>query len=80
VKRPHHIPEQVVRKVAEGQKLLAEGKSVDEARLDPEALPVGVDVGDHLGCRRSSFAPKKPLLTSRPRSPGAARGSLFRAL
>jgi hypothetical protein len=29
VKRRNHIPEQGVRKVAEGQKLLAEGRSVD---------------------------------------------------
>ena len=28
-------------------------------RLDPEAIPVSVDVGDYLGCRRSSSAPKK---------------------
>jgi putative transposase len=30
VKQRHHTPEQIVRKVAEGQKLLAEGKSIDE--------------------------------------------------
>ena len=28
-------------------------------RLDPEAVPVLVDEGDYLGCRRSSSAPKK---------------------
>ena len=28
-------------------------------RLDPEAVPVGVDVGDYLLRRRSSSAPKK---------------------
>jgi putative transposase len=39
VKRSHHTPEQVVRKVAEGQKLLAEGKSVDEVAKHLEVTP-----------------------------------------
>jgi transposase len=39
VKRRHHTPEQVVRKVAEGQKLLAEGKSVDEVAKYLEVTP-----------------------------------------
>ena len=30
MKQRHHTPEQIVRKVTEGQKLLAEAKSVDE--------------------------------------------------
>ena len=39
MKRRHHTPEQVVRKVAEGQKLLAEGKSVDEVAKYLEVTP-----------------------------------------
>jgi len=39
VKRRQHTPEQVVRKVAEGQKLLAEGKSVDEVAKYLEVTP-----------------------------------------
>lgn len=39
MKRRQHTPEQVVRKVAEGQKLLAEGKSVDEVAKYLEVTP-----------------------------------------
>ena len=30
MKRPRHSPEQIIRKLAEGDKLLAESKSLDE--------------------------------------------------
>jgi putative transposase len=30
MKRRHHTPEQVIRKLAEGEKLLGEGKTIDE--------------------------------------------------
>jgi transposase len=30
MKQRHHTPEQVIRKLAEGEKLLGEGKSIDE--------------------------------------------------
>jgi transposase-like protein len=39
VKQRHHTPEQIVRKVAEGQKLLAEGKSIDELAKYLEVTP-----------------------------------------
>jgi putative transposase len=39
VKRRHHTPDQVVRKVQEGQKLLAEGKPVDEVAKYLEVTP-----------------------------------------
>jgi putative transposase len=39
VKQRHHTPEQIVRKVAEGQRLLAEGKSVDEVAKYIEVTP-----------------------------------------
>jgi putative transposase len=39
VKQRHHTPEQIVRKVAEGQKLLAEGRSVDEVAEYVEVTP-----------------------------------------
>ena len=39
MKQRHHTPEQIVRKVAEGQKLLAEGKSVDEVAKYLEVTP-----------------------------------------
>ena len=39
VKQRHHTPEQIVRKVTEGQKLLAEGKSVDEVAKYLEVTP-----------------------------------------
>jgi putative transposase len=39
VKRRHHTPEQVVRKVQEGQRLLAEGKPVDEVAKYLEVTP-----------------------------------------
>jgi len=39
VKRRHHTPEQVVRKVQESQRLLAEGKSVDEVAKYLEVTP-----------------------------------------
>jgi putative transposase len=39
VKRSHHTPEQVIRKVNEGQKLLAEGKTIDEVTKYLEVAP-----------------------------------------
>jgi transposase-like protein len=39
VKRRTHSPEQVIRKVNEGQKLLAEGKTVDEVAKYLEVTP-----------------------------------------
>lgn len=39
MKQRHHTPEQIVRKVAEGQRLLAEGKSVDEVAKYIEVTP-----------------------------------------
>lgn len=39
MKRCHHSPEQVVRKVAEGQRLLGEGKTVDEVAKYLEVTP-----------------------------------------
>lgn len=39
MKQRHHTPEQIVRKVAEGQKLLAEGKSIDELAKYLEVTP-----------------------------------------
>jgi len=39
VKRRQHTPEQVIRKVNEGQKLLAEGKTVDEVAKYLEVTP-----------------------------------------
>jgi putative transposase len=39
VKRRHHTPEQVIRKLNEGQQLLAEGKSVDEVAKHLEVTP-----------------------------------------
>jgi transposase len=39
VKQRHHTPEQIVRKVTEGQRLLAEGKSVDEVAKYIEVTP-----------------------------------------
>jgi transposase-like protein len=39
VKQRHHTPEQIVRKVAEGQKLLAEGKSIEELAKYLEVTP-----------------------------------------
>ena len=34
MKGRHHTPEQVIRKLAEGEKLLAQGKSIEEVALD----------------------------------------------
>ena len=39
MKRRHHSPEQAVRKVTEGQKMLAEGKTVDEVAKYLEVTP-----------------------------------------
>jgi putative transposase len=39
VKRRQHTPDQVIRKLNEGQKLLAEGKSVDEVARHLEVTP-----------------------------------------
>ena len=39
MKRRHHTPEQVIRKVAEGQKLLAAGKEVAEVARYLEVTP-----------------------------------------
>jgi transposase-like protein len=39
VKRRQHTPEQVIRKLNEGQKLLAEGKSVEEVARHLEVTP-----------------------------------------
>ena len=39
MKRRQHTPEQVIRKVNEGQKLLAEGKTVDEVAKYLEVTP-----------------------------------------
>ena len=39
MKQRHHTPEQIVRKVAEGQRLLAQGKSVDEVAKYIEVTP-----------------------------------------
>jgi putative transposase len=39
VKRRHHTPEQVIRKLNEGQKLLAEGKDVAEVARQLEVTP-----------------------------------------
>ena len=39
MKRRHHTPEQVIRKLNEGQKLLAEGKSVEEVARHLEVTP-----------------------------------------
>ena len=39
MKRRHHTPEQVIRKLNEGQKLLAEGRSVDEVAKHLEVTP-----------------------------------------
>ena len=39
MKRRHHTPEQAVRKVTEGQKMLAEGKTVDEVAKYLEVTP-----------------------------------------
>lgn len=39
MKRRHHSPEQAVRKVAEGQRLLGEGKSFDEVAKYLEVTP-----------------------------------------
>ena len=39
MKRRRHSPEQVVRKVAEGQRLLGEGKTVDEVAKYLEVTP-----------------------------------------
>jgi putative transposase len=39
VKRRHHTPEQVIRKVTEGQKLLAEGQEVAEVARYLEVTP-----------------------------------------
>ena len=35
MKERHHTPEQVIRKLAEGEKLLAEGQSLDEVCRHP---------------------------------------------
>jgi putative transposase len=39
VKRRHHTPEQIIRKVTEGQKLLAEGQEVAEVARYLEVTP-----------------------------------------
>lgn len=39
MKRRQHTPEQVIRKLNEGQKLLAEGRSVDEVAKHLEVTP-----------------------------------------
>ena len=39
MKGRHHTPEQVIRKLNEGQELLAEGKSVDEVARHFEVTP-----------------------------------------
>ena len=39
MKRRRHTPEQVIRKLNEGQKLLAEGRSVDEVAKHLEVTP-----------------------------------------
>ena len=39
MKRRHHSPEQAVRKVTEGQKMLAEGKTVDEVAKYLQVTP-----------------------------------------
>ena len=39
MKRRQHTPEQVIRKINEGQKLLAEGKTVDEVAKHLEVTP-----------------------------------------
>ena len=39
MKRRHHSPEQAVRKVTEGQKMLAEGKTIDEVAKYLEVTP-----------------------------------------
>ena len=39
MKLRHHTPEQVIRKVNEGQRLLAEGKSIDEVAKYLEVAP-----------------------------------------
>lgn len=45
MKRRHHTPEQVIRKLNEGQKLLAEGKDVAEVARQLEVTPPP-DTGD----------------------------------
>lgn len=39
MKRRHHTPEQIIRKVAEGQKLLAEGRELAEVGRYLEVTP-----------------------------------------
>jgi hypothetical protein len=39
VKRRHHTPEQAIPKLNEGEKLLAEGKAVDEVAKHLEVAP-----------------------------------------
>lgn len=39
MKRRHHSPEQIIRKLAEGQELLAEGKQVAEVARHLEVTP-----------------------------------------
>jgi hypothetical protein len=38
MKQRRHTPEQVIRKLAEGEKLLAEGKTIEEAPRDLRAV------------------------------------------
>ena len=46
MKRRQHTPEQVIRKVNEGQKLLAEGKTLDEVAKHPEVPPSLAPLGE----------------------------------
>ena len=54
MKQRHHTPEQVIRKLAEGEKLLGEGQTIEEVArhrdhrvdLTPLAQPVRRDEGD----------------------------------
>ncbi len=57
MKRRHHTPEQVIRKLAEGEKLLAQGKSVEEVCRRRTQRPVRSNVSHSpTGCSRRSGA------------------------